>query len=155
MAAFHDLDSPYFGILRYDVAFDPATRCFLWLGGPAPEAGAGPIFAGEYVTSPTGRANRLLSELAGEDLVATNIAPTQEFRVIASSRVVAAVNRSAEEVRLAVPFAQAEGDALTADGLGACLPGEFRVGPLQVETGGGRCVAAIPPCSVAVVRRGS
>jgi hypothetical protein len=152
-AVLHDLDSPYFGIMRYDVAFDPATRHFSWLGGETPKQDGGPVFAEQYVVSPTGYANRLLSELAGQELVASGLLPTQGFRVLASAKVVVAVNRAGEAVALEVPFADATGEALTADSLGSCLPGEFRISPLPIEGSGGTVRAAIPPWSVAVIRR--
>jgi len=153
LAAFHDLDSPYFGILRYDVGFDRTTRHFAWLGGEPPGPNTTAAFPRRYMTSPTGLANQLLSELAGEELLAVSVAPSEQLRLLASARRVVAVNRSPEPVRLAAPFARASGAALTADALDSCLPGQFRLGPLPTKAVEGRTLAMVPAWSVAVVRR--
>jgi len=153
LAAFHDLDSPYFGILRYNVAFDWAAHRFAWLDGTAVADADRVLFEDKYVVSPTGYANGLLSELVGQELVETGVPATQDFRVLASARTAIAVNRGSEPVRLELPFEQAEAEALTADDLASCLPDQFRIGPLAVQPIDGHVAVDIPAWSVAVVRR--
>lgn len=152
MATFHDLDSPYFGLLRYNVGFEAKTRHFSWLTGGG-DRGLTPRFERQYVVSPTGLANRLLAELAGEELVATNLKPTVQLRALASARRVVIVNRSAQAVAVSVPFARAGASALTADALESCLPGSFRVAPLGTRQEAGRTEVAVPAWSVVVVRK--
>jgi hypothetical protein len=153
VSVFHDLETPYFGMLRYDVGYDPKSRAFEWLAGNEAAQPLDPRFDSEYVLSPTGYANRLLAELVGEELVATSVATSSEIRVLASQRRVVLVNRSGQKVRLRVPFAHPRAEALTADSLAACLPGSFRIAPVATTPNGGGSTVLLPAWSVAVVRR--
>ena len=153
-AVFHDLETSFFGILRYNVGFDPVTRHFMWLHQTEQPEALSPRFAEQYVVSPTGCANRLLAQLAGEELWTTNCAPSPTLRVLASDSRVVAVNRGEEPIQLRLPFAAATGEALIADELAACLPGSFRYMPQDVVPDDGHVIAEIPAWSVAAVRRG-
>ena len=154
MAVFHDLETPFFGMLRYDVGFDPAARRFTWLEQAGEDHALAPTFPGGFVLSPTGFANRLLSELVGEELVETGLEPSPELRVLASSERVLAVSRQAEPQTLTVPFERAKAETLTADDLASCLPGRFRITDVAVEAADGRVRVALPPWSVTAIRRG-
>ncbi len=126
VAVFHDLETPFFGMLRYDVGFDAERKRFVWLEAARGTARLDPVFPREYVLSPTGYANRLLAGLSGGALLRTNIPTTPDFRLAATRDCVVAVNRGATPRRLGVPFQQATAESLVADGLDACLPGQYR-----------------------------
>ncbi len=151
MAVFHDLESPYFGMLRYDVGFDEATRHFVWLDPAAEAAALSPAFDDQYVLSPTSLANRLLARLAGEELVATNLPPSPELRAVASRDRLVVVNRGSAPVPLEAPFDRATAQALTADGVAACLPGTYRIAPVPVREGAGAAQLTLPPLSVTLI----
>ena len=151
-AVFHDLESPYFGMLRYDVGFDPQTRHFVWLEAAENAEPLDPEFDDKYVLSPTCYSNRLLSRLAGLELVETNIERTPGLRVAASRRVIVVVNRQDRSVRLTVPFASASIEVLTADSLDACLPGAYGIERRDVGSRHGELVVDGPPYSVMAVR---
>ncbi len=153
IAVFHDLESPYFGMLRYNVGFDRENRHFVWLLQDEEQPELDPKFEDQYVLSPTGCANRLLGELAGEELVTTNLTPSPTVRALASRERIVIVNRSEETIHLRAAFPRATAQALTADSLGACLPGTYRIGRIKTRSWGESTLAAIPPWSVAVVRR--
>lgn len=154
IAVFHDLETPFFGMLRYDVGYDAGKKRFVWLEAAADPEELSPRFEDQYVLSPTCSANRLLSELVGEDLVATNVPRTRDLRVLASRERILLVNRSPDPRRVSTPFQSAEAEGLTADRLGAVFPGSFRTRELTVRAEGGRTEVVVPAWSVAVVRRG-
>ncbi len=153
VAVFHDLETPFFGILRYNVGFDAEHNRFVWLDQTDDTTALARRFPREYVLSPTGHANRLLSELVGEELWETDVAPSPVVRVIGSAQRLLVVNRSAESLSVVLPFAGAAGEALVADGLAACLPGSYRYTPLRVAIREGRPIATVPAWSIAVARR--
>lgn len=154
MAVFHDLETPFFGMLRYDAGFDARTRRFVWLSAAQDPAVFARRFPREYVLSPTGCANCLLAGLIGEELVTTNIKTTRKLRALASRNRVLLVNRSGKVIRIDVPFARASAKALTADSLDSCLPGTFGIRALAVRASDGRCVVDVPPWSVCAVCKG-
>jgi len=154
-AVFHDLETPFFGMLRYDVEFSRSKRRFVWLEAvDEGKEALDPRFPRRYVLSPTSIANRMLSELAAEDLVETGISPTHTLRLLASGSRLVVVNRGSAPVLLRAPFPLGTGEALTGRSLGACLPDEFGCVPVKRteadETSG---LFEVPPFSVAVIRR--
>lgn len=149
IAVFHDLCTPFFGIMRYNVGFDHETRHFVGASDPK----AREKFLGRYVLSPTGYANRLLGALVGEKLITTNLEPTSTFRVLASRNHLVVVNRGENTKVLGVPFARAKTEVLTADGLDACLPGSFRIGHTKMEARDDMTLVVIPPWCVALITR--
>lgn len=153
MAVFHDLETPFFGILRYDVGFDAARRRFVWLGQIEGQDELEPCFPNAYVVSPTGYANRLLAELVGEELRETGHTPSAGVRLLASNRRIVVVNRGPQPLRLNCPFPRAAGRALVADELAACLPGSYRYAALAVSAADAGSAVEIPAWSVASVRR--
>jgi len=152
-AVFHDCATPFFGMLRHNVGWDAASRHFRWLNAPSRPEALSPVFPGQYVLSPTACANRLLAELAGEELVEVKTPTTPEFRALASRNRVVAVNRTDHSAAIELPFAIGSSEAAVAESLSACLPGDFRVVPVEFGNGAGRGRAVLPAWSVAVVRR--
>ncbi len=150
-AVFHDCATPFFGMMRYNVGWDAPARHFVWLNAPTRPEKLSPEFPGQYVVSPTGYANRLLSELVAEELVEVKTPTTLEFRAVASRNRVVAVNRTDHTAGLEVPFAVASGEAVVAESLSACLPGDFRVVPVEFGNRGGRGRAVLPAWSVATL----
>ena len=156
MAVFHDLETTFFGMMRFDVGYDAATRRFVWLAGAKPGQKLR-RFPKQYVLSPTCAASRLLARLAGGRLRQVTLTPPDPTtRAIAGEtndgrRVILVVRRSAESATLALPGLRiARADALTADGLGAALPGHFRVTRLT-PLGRRRDKTRLPPWSVTAI----
>ena len=98
-------------------------------------------------------ANRLLAELAGEELVATSIEKALELRALASENRLVVVNRRDAVVTLRVPYGAAISEALVADNLNARLPGSYRLRELVVLRGEGAVSIDIPAWSVVLIRR--
>ncbi len=151
-AVFHDLESPFFGIMRYDVGWDPARRRFVWLAA-AERSGRlqrlQPQFRKRYVLSPTAAAMRLLSLLAGGPVRRVEISAVG-VRALASDDAIVVVNRSERELRLSVPFEIAGAAALVAESPASALPGTYAIRRLQIR--GGR--VAMPGYCVAAILRG-
>lgn len=150
-AVFHECGTTYFGMMRYDVGWKQRTHRFVLLGS-VDDASLAPRFPGRYVVSPTGAANRLLSELVGEELVQVTPAPGRTFRALASRNRVVTVNRTAAPVVVETPFPLASAEAVTAESLSACLPGTFRRAPLGFQNKGARARVVLPEWSIAVLR---
>ena len=133
IAVYHDVGTPFFGMMRYDAGFDTERKAFVWLKRAKPEQKL-KRFPGQYVLSPTGHANQLLAKLIGCRVCsATGLGPRAAQRAIAGrfddGRVVLiVVNRSPREHAIAVRGAAfTQTTTLTADRLGAALPGQFRL----------------------------
>lgn len=154
-AVFHDCGTPFFGLLRHHVGWHAETGQFQWLNSPKRPKALSPEFAARYVLSPTGIANRLLAELVGEELIEVRTAHTDAFRAIASRHRIVAVNRSPHAVALHLPGEVKSAEALVADSLSSCLPGEFGVKPIEVFAIEGDLRAVLPPHSVTALRRNS
>jgi hypothetical protein len=155
MAVLHDLETPFFGLMRYDVGLNEEAPGFVWLDAPnRPEALAAE-YSGEYVLSPTSLANRLLAGLEGSEPLVTNVGPdAPAIRCLAARRPdgglsVVAINRSAESIALGMPVTgEVRTEALTADSLAAKLPGEFRVAPTYHRVQGETTEVRLPAWSV-------
>jgi len=150
IAVYHDLGTPFFGMMRYDAGFDAERKMFVWLKRAKPEQEL-TRFPEQYVLSPTGYANQLLSKLIGSRVCSTTgLAPRATQRAIAGRSddgriVLVAVNRSPEEQAIVVRGAAfTQTTTLTADSLGAALPEQFR---LTKSTVTGSAIA-LPPWSV-------
>ncbi len=138
-AVFHDLETPYFGILRYDAGFDEEKREFVWLAC-AKSGRRLKRFPRQYVCSPTGAVNRLLSQLVG-----LRVRPVKGWKAAPGLRAIAAgtpggraamviVNRSPKPALIRIRgLSVRRAQALTADSLGAALPGSWRVRALPVS----------------------
>jgi hypothetical protein len=158
MAVFHDLESPYFGMLRFDTAYDQQTGRFAWLATVGSEQTMQP-FPGQYLLSPTCGANRLLSELIGYRAGLALLQPeAPHLRVFwgttdTADRVMAvAVNRSSERTALIFPTLTIESaQSLTADDLGSPLPNQYRVTPLETRPDHPHRID-LPPWSLTQVR---
>jgi len=105
---FHDLESPYFGMIFYDQFRDPASGHFQLMQNGTPTLPANVpaehVYADRYVVLPSGQALKRLSRHAGLDVLKTEIvaAPasrTPLFDLLASSDggalVITLVNRGA------------------------------------------------------------
>jgi hypothetical protein len=157
MAVFHDLESTYFGMMRYDVGYDEAAGQFVWLAATKPEQKLR-RFPGQYVLSSTCAANRLLSELVGCRVGLATMQPSDPslrvlWGVALSGRdILVAVHRSPGPKTLAFAGRAVENaKCLTADGLGALLPGQYRVAPLNVNPAQPDQLE-LPPWSVSLIR---
>ena len=144
VAVFHDLETTFFGMMRYDVGYDQSAKQFVWLSAAKPDAKLR-RFPGQYVVSPTGEANRLLSGLVGCRVGLATLQPDDpSLRVLwgngpAGRITLVAVHRSAGSKKLAFPgLAVESAESLTADDLGSTLPGQYRVAPLGVRSGSAR-----------------
>ncbi len=152
MAVFHDLETPYFGMMRYDVGWDASARRFVWLKCAKPGQPL-LVFADQYVLSPTCAASRLLSRLVGRRLCKVEgFAPGGRLRAIAGRSeagvVMILVNRSPAARDVRINGVQITGaTALTADDLAATLPGAFRLSKVAASGGAFR----VPAWSVAAV----
>jgi hypothetical protein len=159
MAVFHDLETPFFGMLRYDVGYDETARQFTWLAATKAEQKLR-RFPEQYVLSPTSAANRLLSEVVGcrAGLARTN-PDDPNVRILwgvdaAGRSLAVAVHRSPERKRLAFPGYKVESaQSLTADNLESVLPGQYRVAALSVDPSR-RDQVELPPWSVSLIRFG-
>ena len=147
---FHDVETPFFGMMRYHVGYDAQRGEFAWLERAKPEQ-ALTRFPNQYVLSPTALANRLLSRLSGCRVCPLRGAERDvTMRTIAGvdregRRVVVVVNRSAEGRAVTVKDAPVSKAAtLAADGLGSALPGSYALRELPVD---GPAVP-LPPWSV-------
>ena len=157
IAVYHDLSTPFFGMLRFDAGYDENARHFLWLarvkdGRPMKR------FPGQYVLSPTCLANRLLARLEGCRVRSVTVASDEPtLRGLAGERadgsvVVVMVNRSAREQAVAIQRVTAsKATALTADELGSALPGTFRLSDTSAASPEGRCLVTLPPWSVVAI----
>lgn len=152
-AVFHDLETPYFGMMRYDVGFDPDRQRFVWLESATATKGLSPCFEDKYVLSPTCAANYLLARLVGRKLVSVDVRPSPTLRVLASRDYIVVVNRSPEPVAVEVPFARASAEALTADRLDARLPGTFRIAWVKVRARAQGSRITVPGWSVTAIKR--
>ncbi|AHF94152.1 hypothetical protein OPIT5_06575 [Opitutaceae bacterium TAV5] len=73
---FHDLESPFFGMISYDQYFDEKTGRFrIWKKSETPPAGLPEqhIYRDRYVVRPSGHAMKQLSRHAGLNMLATGI----------------------------------------------------------------------------------
>ena len=154
VAVFHDLETPFFGMMRYDVGYDAARCRFAWLRRG--ETGLKLTrFAGQYVLSPTCTANGLLSRLVGCRARQARVAQAQAaLRVLAGEmsdgrfRLIFVV-RSPEPCAVQIKgVAVTEAAALTADDLAAVLPGTYRVEALEVQPHAQGSRLVLPPWSV-------
>ena len=155
MAVLHDLETPFFGLMRYNVGLDPKTSRFVWLDDPGRPDALDPAYPDEYVVSPTCLANSLLADLEGCEPLETKVrGETSSVRCLAARQAegrvaVIAVNRAPHSVALLVPLSgQVRADALTADSLGARLPGEYRIAPAYRRPGGKNTEVRLPAWSV-------
>ena len=154
VAVFHDLETPFFGMMRYDVGYDAARCRFAWL--QRGEQGLKLTrFPGQYVLSPTGAANRLLSQLAGCRPRQARVAQSQSaMRVLAGETAdgrtrLVFVTRSPEPWAVRIKgVALTEASALTAADLAAALPGTYRVQKLHVRSSDQGSDLLLPPWSV-------
>ena len=157
MAVFHDLETPFFGMLRYDVGYDETAHQFTWLAATKPQQKLR-RFPEQYVLSPTSAANRLLSEVVGcrAGLARTN-PEDPSVRILwgvdaAGRSLAVAVHRSPSSMRLAFPGCKVESvRSLTADNLESVLPGQYRVAALSVDPSC-RDQVELPPWSVSLIR---
>jgi hypothetical protein len=156
-AVFHDLETTFFGMMRYNVGYDEAAKQFVQLSAAKPDAKLR-RFPGQYVLSPTSEANRLLSSLVGYRVGLAALQPNDpSTRVLwgtdPSGRIaMVAVRRSPEGRTLSVPGLTIESaESLTADDLNAALPGQHRVARLNVRPDRPGQVE-LPPWSVTLVR---
>ena len=152
VAVFHEIETPYFGLLRYNVGFDSIQKRFVWLDAAENTTMLAPRFEDQYVVSPTACANRLLSELIDEEIVETNVPKTPALRVLASKRRILIVNRSTDVLQVTVPFLNADAEALVARDLSSCLPGSFGIRELPCQVMQIGTTVTVPAWSVAVVR---
>ncbi len=162
MAVFHDLETPFFGMMRYDVGYDEDSHQFAWLAST--ERGRNlQRFPGQYVLSSTCEANRLLSELVGYRVgVATTNPDDPDVRILwgtdpAGRSLAAVVHRGPDAKRLSFPGRSFPGckvesvRCLTADNLESALPGQHRVDSLPVNPDHPDRVE-LPPWSVSLIR---
>ncbi|MBN2291258.1 MAG: hypothetical protein JXM70_02470 [Pirellulales bacterium] len=159
IAVFHDLETPFFGMLRYNVGYDESTRRFVWLDGAKQEQKLA-RFPGQYVLSPTCVANRMLSSLVGHRVgLATLIPEDSNLRILwgvdTSGRVtLVAVHRSADSKTVSFPgMAVENAECLTAEDLGSVLPGSYKTTPLLPLEGRSDRLT-LPPWSVTLVKIG-
>jgi len=157
IAVYHDLSTPFFGMLRFDAGYDETARHFLWLAR-AKDGRPMKRFPSQYVLSPTCLANRLLARLEGCCVRSVTMAQDEpSLRGLAGKRpdgsaVVVMVNRCALPRAVAVQgLAAAKATALTADELGSALPGTFRLSDAGATMREGRCRVTLPPWSVVAV----
>lgn len=157
MAVFHDLETPFFGMMRYDVGYDENMGQFVWLAAAKPEQKLR-RFPNQYVLSPTSAANRFLSEFVGCRVGLATMKPNDPNlrglwgRDSAGQSMLVVVHRASGKRRLVIPgHAIERADCLTADGLGSSLPGQYRMAPLAVDPAR-RDQVELPPWSVSIVR---
>jgi len=156
MAVFHDLATPYFGMMRFNVGYDAAAQQFGWLSAGDPPGQWARAFPMQYVLSPTCAANRMLSTLEGARVVPVRLRPeAPQVRFVAGllpdgKRRLVGVNWSADPVRIRLRLrGPARAESLTAATLAAKLPEEFGVSALPVEPdAGGGSAMVVPAQSV-------
>ncbi|HOS92634.1 MAG TPA: hypothetical protein PLQ54_04935 [Armatimonadota bacterium] len=156
MAVFHDLATPYFGMMRFNVGYDAVAGQFGWLAADALPGPWTRTFPMEYVLSPTCLANRMLSTLEGARVTPVGLRPdVPEARFTAGvlpdgTRRLVGVNWSAEPLGLCLRVrGKVRAEVLTATTLAAKLPEEFGVSALPVEpSANGGWVLTVPGESV-------
>ena len=131
---FHDLETPFFGLLPYDVWLNPATRTLAWCAAKPPPADLLPenLFSGRYLPTPTARGFGLLASLSGHRLLDLGIEPVADetFRALAAigdgATVVVLINRGAQPVDVTFVGVPANGELTSISGEpAAILPGEL------------------------------
>jgi hypothetical protein len=157
VAVFHDLETTFFGMMRYDVGYDASERSFVWLAGAKPEQTLR-RFPAQYVLSPTCAANRLLSKLVGCRVGAAVLQPEDPSLSVLWGKdstersTLVAVHRAAEPVKIVVPGLAVEtAETLTADALDSVLPDQYRVTDLKADPGQPNRIE-LPPWSVTLIR---
>ncbi len=171
VATFHDLESTYFGLMKYDVYHDPANKRYSWIPPDWAErpddVSAECWFDEKYVVGPSALAMGLLAELEGLTLLDMNVQgdngafAQHAIHFIAGASedecVIVALNRLNEARTVQFTFApdisspsQFEARTLTADSLRAVLPNEFRISDSSVP--GPAPTITMPPYSVTMLR---
>jgi hypothetical protein len=156
-AVLHDLESPWFGIMRYDVGYDEKGGHFTWLPTRNRDRQLR-RFPNQYVLSPTCAANKLLSELVECRVALATVQPADpSIRAIwgtdnSGRDLLVVVHRSPDRKRLSLAGrAAASAQSLTADALGSSLPEQYRVSALTVDQARPDQLE-LPPWSVTLVR---
>ena len=141
IAAFHDLETTFFGMLRYNVGYDAAARRFVWLDGAKPDHKL-TRFPEQYVLSPTCAANRMLSSLVDHRVGLATIRPEDP-----SLRILWGADQSGgrpggsgqplepEQNRIVSRNDARRGESLTAEDLGSVLPGKYNIASLTSTQG--------------------
>ncbi|MBN2309244.1 MAG: hypothetical protein JXR94_09755 [Candidatus Hydrogenedentes bacterium] len=171
-ATFHDLESTYFGLTKFDVYYDRERRRFAWIPPDWQERPATIEpecwFKGRYVPSPTCFAMGMLGELVGSRLVPVTVRGDGAPPMPDTARFLA--GRDAHRLTLvalnrgdsALCFRLDTGDScpesrtfkgrlLTADSLRSVLPHEIHC--QDVEVPGPNPDMEIPPYSLVVITR--
>ncbi|MHB1001653.1 MAG: hypothetical protein ACYC27_20640 [Armatimonadota bacterium] len=151
MAVYHELQTPWAGMIKYDVGYFASEKSYNALSALAVTTKPDIEFRRQYVLTPTALANSLLSTIVGERIINISLQKTPELRAIASKNRVILVNRGKTPVQIQVPFTRCTARALTADEAGSCLPGTFSIAPQAVTRDGDCSMVNLPPLSLTLV----
>ena len=171
-ATFHDLESTYFGIMKYDVAYNRSQKRFVWIRPDQTERPSDVPpecwFAQQYVISPTALAMGMLAELSGGCLLNVRVQGDagafgkHQIHVIAALKskeralVVVALNRTAAPLPIEISsspdlpkVAAWRGRVMTARGLRSVLPGDVKTRTIDVR--GSALGIDVPPYALCVL----
>lgn len=157
ISVLHDLESPYFGFVPYNMKFNPLTRAFTYqdksLQTSESDIPEDYSFPDQYLVTPAARAIATLSEHVGA--AALKPSETSEYKLISvfasqneDNILITAVNKMNIDKNIDINFSgitlsegMTEAKVLTSDNLGAILPREYSVKTQQLAVSAGNAVS--------------